>query len=205
MKKLILALALFIAVPLTFTSCGDDDTSDIWSELAGMTVGSMKVSLGGQSQSYTGVGYYQDNGTTYIATANTSGVVGIKLDGVSVSKTSYTLGIMSDNVITSLLSGGFEIGKFNNIMAFKPYNGEIYVVVSGTLTLSASAGNLTGTFTGKAVPQSYVENLAKGNESATSILSIITGSNAETIAVSGQFSAKETNSLGSTFSGLFSK
>ncbi len=200
MKKLILAMALLFAMPLTFTSC--DNTDDL-GDLIDSALGSAKVTVGGKSQSYTGVGYYEKDGHVYIATTGTEGSLGVKLDGSSLNK-EYTLGVASDNVLSDILSSGANLSfdKFSNIMLYFP-KGEAknpYIVIKGSLTLTGVSGNqLKGTFKGSAVPYSYLTGLYSGGTSVSDILKLITGSNNDAVSIEGKISAKNVDVLGDLF------
>ena len=199
MKKLFLALTI-IALPLIFTSCGDDDPTDILSNL----VGSMTMNINGKSQTFTGVGFYTADKTTYLATANLDNVVAVKLDDVSAK--TYTLGVFSDEVLSSLISGNLNLSKFDNIMAFRPNGDELYIVVTGSFKVNSISNQMSGTFSGNAVKASYVKSLYdNGNTDYSALLSLITGSSAEVVKISGSFNAQQSNAIKNIFGNVFSK
>ena len=179
MKKLFFALAC-LALPLVFTSCDDDSTvKEIVSDLTG----SIKMTIGSQSQTFSVAPAYQTDGKTIIASSTGSQHIAITLDGTTAK--AYTLGFMSDLNITSILAGGLPTSNMSSTLTYSPGGtSDIYEVVAGTCTVSSySSSKISGSFSGYAVKLSDLE----GGLS----LSILTNA----VKISGTFTAPLTNSL----------
>lgn len=203
MKKILFALlALFLlsSTTVVFTSCDDEDPLE---DLAGSLVGSMKVTIDNKTATFTGVGYFIENGTIYFGSGNMDGAVLVsKLDGTTPKK--YTLGVVSEDILTALVRGELNIGRFNNILAFRTVEGEIYVVVAGTFNVTSIGNEMKGSFSGNAVTASYVEKLYNDGMNAAEILKVVTGSSAEVVKINCTgFTAKESSILKEKLSNFF--
>ena len=187
MKKLLFALVC-VALPFVFASCDGDD-----SPLDTLT-GKMTMVINGTSHSYTGVGSYQKDGKTYIATTDGSNAVMIQLNGTKTG--AYTLGVtnVTDlNDWTKIVTGGLDFGKFENVMTFVPFNNtnETYIVIAGECNLTTSSSlQVSGTFKGKAIQYKDISNL-----DASSVIKLIT----DGTDISGTFTAMETSSIAGLF------
>ena len=187
MKKLLFALVC-VALPFMFTSCDNDETP-----LDSLT-GKMTMVINGVSHSYIGVGSYQHDGKTYIATMDGSNAVAIQLNGTKAG--AYTLGVTNVTDLsdwTKIITGGLDFGKFENVMTFVPFNNtnETYIVIAGECNLTTSSSlKVSGTFKGKAIQYKDISNL-----DASSIIKLIT----EGTDISGTFTAMEASSIASLF------
>ncbi|MDO5760724.1 MAG: hypothetical protein Q4Q06_06845 [Bacteroidota bacterium] len=171
MKKLFLLLALALS-PLMFWSCDEDDTLD-------SLTGYVKFTLEGQSYDYTGAVSTTTGGKFVITTGSSQGAVALSLEGSQTG--TYQLGIGSDiTSVTSFISGGLSYDNLSNTLVFYPFDGEKYVIIGGSCTITSSGSKVKGTFSGVAVPWDDITNL-----DASTLLSIVTGSN----NISGSFVA----------------
>jgi len=184
MKKILLVMACLV-LPFVFVGCGDDDDNPLDS-----LVGTMKVTLDGQTKNFTGVGSYQKDGKTYIATTSTSNALTIQLNGTTTG--SYTLGLTNATDLsdwTSILMGGIDVSKFENVLTFVPFENadESYIVIAGECKITkANTAKVVGTFEGKAIQYKDLSNL-----SVSSLISMIKNGK----DISGSFTAIETSSI----------
>ncbi len=188
MKKILMVMACLV-LPFVFVGCDDDDD-----DILGSVTGSMKVTLDGTTKTFTGVGSYQKDGKTYIATISKTNAVTIQLSGTTTG--SYTLGLTNATNLsdwTSILTGGIDVSKFENVMTFVPFDNasETYIVVAGECNVTkANSSKVVGTFTGKAIQYKDLSDL-----SVSSLISMIKNGK----DISGSFTAIETSSIADLF------
>ncbi len=171
MKKWFLLLALALTPLMMFWSCNDDTLDEF--------TGYVKFSLNGQSYDYSGAVGKKTGEKFIITTGSSQGLVTISLEGCE--KGTYKLGLgTSLDAVASFISNGLNYENLSNTVIFYPFEGEKYVILGGSCTITESEGQIKGEFSGVACPWNNVTNL-----NATSLLTLIKGSN----NISGSFAA----------------
>lgn len=138
-------LALFIALPLVFSSCGALDS------FKSKYTGNMHLITGGSDFKLFASNYYVKDGVTYIAASDGERTITIKFKGTTPG--TYSLGVAAslENVASIASSGLNSILNAENILMHIPTNEYMssYMSLTGKVVITEySDKRIVGTFHG---------------------------------------------------------